>query len=567
MPKDGPVVPPPHDGASIGPGGGTYRITDPKNPLYGLSISLPPGAVDSATTISVSSTQSGPAPEAIRTERLGDFIAISKDTLGDFHTPVEITLPIGNGLSRRTGVVIFSYNEQTGIWDVPPITGIDFENKTITVTTSHLSLYQRALVYPAEGVLDTGFVLSEDSFPYANQSVFAYPGVCWGITDFTRWYFTHDREPPLRRCGLPESNLLYMAGQVQGLFTGLSTLKSFVDSLYGLAQGSIELGVASSSIAASIYAALALTGKPQPLALYTLFGEGHSVLAYKWDGTGIHVFDSNCPDLERIISFNGLSFDPYESGGSTFILVIKGLLFSTWYDKEIEAVYNRGATGVHTEDDFEDGVIDDRLWSTGGEKRSYTDEPGGPWSFTAQEIQGTDGYLELRSWGPETGNTYGAESWVRTAYNYNDGNRYLINFVWQADAHDSHYNHYLIQITDGYVPPLADLHWPMLEVPGTVDLLWGTDLSGQAIRGIYLDGSTVLPGQKAWSIAIDPSGMARMYSAFGGGGSCLHEAHLDRAKAWYVRFMISDGTSQGCAPGDARLRLYNLQEKRDLRPF
>jgi len=222
-------------------------------------------------------------------------------------------------------------------------------------------------------------------------------------------------------------------------------------------------------------------------------------------------------------------------------------------------------------DDFEDGVIDTSLWSVGGGARGWSQYGpigSGPWSYSNQEITDpTDGYLKCRVWGPGTANTYGAEAWVRTAYDFNKGQTYLINFTWEPDFLDFHYNYYYIQITDGYIAPVGDLHWPNRYPPvppiteddlaGTQDLLWHTDPVAGPIRGLNF-GNTASIGKVTWSIEIDASGIARLYNGSDGTGALLHEATLNPAYPWYVRWMVSDGTSAGFPAGDAWFNLYDF---------
>ena len=126
---------------------------------------------------------------------------------------------------------------------------------------------------------------------------------------------------------------------------------------------------------------------------------------------------------------------------------------------------------------------------------------------------------------------------------------------------DDHYNHYLIQVTDGYVPALGGLHWLLEEITGTTNPLWGTTDTGDPTRGVFLEGYTGLwPESKAtWSIIIEPSGVARLYNGPDATGSLLHEGILDLNRPWYVRFLLSDGTSGGFPPGDARFNLYDFK--------
>jgi hypothetical protein len=221
-------------------------------------------------------------------------------------------------------------------------------------------------------------------------------------------------------------------------------------------------------------------------------------------------------------------------------------------------------------DDFEDGAIDSGIWVVGGAGRGTfaTDPPeSGPWSHQEMEVTDpTDGFLELRVTGPTSGNTNGAESWARTVQDLNDGEFHFIDVTWGARVIDSHYNQYYLQITDGFIPFQADVHWPDRRPPlapitdedlaGTVDLLWRVEGPGTA-RGLRLPaGRTPAP----MSIVIDPAGNVSLYDAAGGQGALLHQDVLDPAKPWHVRLLVSDAASSGFPGGDSTLDIYEVSE-------
>jgi len=209
-----------------------------------------------------------------------------------------------------------------------------------------------------------------------------------------------------------------------------------------------------------------------------------------------------------------------------------------------------------TTDDFEDGVIDTTLWVVDGENRGCGPPCGsntGDWNYTHQEITDPiDGYLELHVWGPASGNTYGAEAWVRTSHDFNDGSNYTINFTWEPDFDESHYNYYFIQVTDGYISSENNLHWNLESYPGTCNLLRNPE------TGNIGESIGTSPGKLNWSVKIEPSGVARLYDGSNATGTLKYECSLDSAYPWYIRFMVSDGTSSGFSAGDAQLNLYDF---------
>ncbi len=222
-------------------------------------------------------------------------------------------------------------------------------------------------------------------------------------------------------------------------------------------------------------------------------------------------------------------------------------------------------------DDFENNSIDGTLWIYGGSKRGYDQLPSGDWSYSHTETDypsgpGDDGSLSVNVIGPATGNTYGAEAWLRTTYNYNDGNPHIVNFTWDAWTAENHGNGYFVQITDGYVPATGPFNWPYFEprpaeLEPTVDLLWTQEaVSEDWYRGGWLwedsPNQDVPQGTpETHSIVIAPSGTATLYDGPDGTGNLVRQEALDPSDVWYIRLMVWDATSSGFGAGEAELRL------------
>jgi len=213
-------------------------------------------------------------------------------------------------------------------------------------------------------------------------------------------------------------------------------------------------------------------------------------------------------------------------------------------------------------DDFEDGVIDPSLWVVGGRHISWTPSDTGSWTWSHDELVAADGHLRSSVEGPYTGNSYGAIAYVETTYDFNDGGSSLVNFRWEADVSESHFNKYYIQLTDGYIPSFGEYAgsvWnptgtPAWEEPveGTVNLLWTESGS----RGLgYASDSGLLE----WSLTIDPAGTAELYDGPDGIGSLLYQGALDPGRSWHVRFAVEDATSAGYgAGGPTDFNLYSV---------
>ena len=200
-------------------------------------------------------------------------------------------------------------------------------------------------------------------------------------------------------------------------------------------------------------------------------------------------------------------------------------------------------------DDFEDGEIDGHRWLFDSSRMPHPGYGFGNWQHSVKEVAGEDGHIELRVFGPRSGITYGAEAWIRSRFDLNDGKRHLITFTWQADVNDNHHNYYFIQVTDGRIP---EGQIARAQTAGTVDLLISEDGKN---RGKVLRENTP---RRTWSLLVDPAGMARLYGSPGARGDIIREVNLDPEKSWYLRFIVYDATSAGFPAGDSRLYLYSI---------
>jgi hypothetical protein len=224
-------------------------------------------------------------------------------------------------------------------------------------------------------------------------------------------------------------------------------------------------------------------------------------------------------------------------------------------------------------DGFQDNSIDTSLWSVGGRRYSWTPSDQGSWVHSQNESVydpgNPDGYLRLRVSGPYTGNSYGAISWIRSNYNFNDGVSHLLNFCWMpvATVNDNHNNNYFIQITGNDPPLFAEKNfladWQGGALPaGTKSLLWSRATSGTWVPTGQISSTETLDSlqsvEYAWSAVIDPAGTARLYNGPDATGVMLREESLNTGDAWYFRLGVADATSAGFGAGDVQLNLYSF---------
>lgn len=162
--------------------------------------------------------------------------------------------------------------------------------------------------------------------------------------------------------------------------------------------------------------------------------------------------------------------------------------------------------------------------------------------------------MNLRVYGPQMANTYGAEAWLRTIHDFNDGNDYTINFTWGFDANAYHIDYMAIQITDGSIVQDSNYNWYYSGAPGT------TNIYAKFSSGPNPDYGMVDTPPQTWSIVLNASSAtAYVYDAANGGGMLLSTSSLDTHTPWYLRFITTDATSSGFPEGDDTFSLYDFR--------
>jgi hypothetical protein len=236
-------------------------------------------------------------------------------------------------------------------------------------------------------------------------------------------------------------------------------------------------------------------------------------------------------------------------------------------------------------DDFEDGVVNTAFWDADGSEDGH----GGFGGFSATatstlltsvldlwdaaysnvEIIASDGYLQARAKTPKSECTEGAQAWIRTKQDFNDGKSHLIDFKWQADVRTAcnpgglagligqfssgsvdtaNAELHAIEITDGRTNWPGGLYlwcFPGHQMVGTVQLY-------------QTNGANLAAA--CWSIVIDGQGKtATLYGGPNATGEVRSICDLDPSLHWYVRFITVVGTGPHfSAAKDCSLNLYDF---------
>ena len=131
---------------NIGPSGGTVEVTDTSNPVFGVRIEIPPGALSKETTITLSKAVN---PPPFPSESNFEETVVNIGPSGtQFQIPVTVTIPYkdvdNDGLLDNTPInenvlTVFQHDEGAINWENIPIYDLDTTFNKITFQVSHLT--------------------------------------------------------------------------------------------------------------------------------------------------------------------------------------------------------------------------------------------------------------------------------------------------------------------------------------------------------------------------------------------------------------------------------------------
>jgi len=120
--------------------GGNVEVFNPNNPLHGAMVDIPPGALSSSETITISAVSGeNDAPD-------GALIIDLEPSGLTFSSPVQIRIPYSNDLLRdfdvpESSLSPFYYNENLDQWDPLTKQSHDSGTNTVVATSTHFSLF------------------------------------------------------------------------------------------------------------------------------------------------------------------------------------------------------------------------------------------------------------------------------------------------------------------------------------------------------------------------------------------------------------------------------------------
>jgi uncharacterized protein YfaP (DUF2135 family) len=310
----------------VGTGGGTVIVANTGTPLDGSKVLFPPGALSTASQVTVSFNAGSLIP------RDGTFpgVTLVLDITGShlFNQPVSITVPYTGGSSSTP---VPYYVDTTGALRPIEILSIDRQQGTFTFQTFHASVFTWiwSVLFPPHDVLATAYSPSDDGFQIVNQgSTFNRDGECFGMTSFSLWYWLNEKAtlgkfyPKYYGVVGTDSDGAPIRGQnviATRAFTSIAQQWTTYYSNIVVPQESLQ----PADRYASIYNIIGNTNAPVLIYLYHTPGSSsstttHSVLAYAIDNTDqkISIYDPDWPGTVQHIQYSTSSstFNPYCNG-------------------------------------------------------------------------------------------------------------------------------------------------------------------------------------------------------------------------------------------------------------
>ena len=288
--------------ATVGPEGATLDIAGTGTPLDGLRLTVPAGAFATERPVRISY-------QPITGHTLGEGVRVLTPLIevdaGPGYADQIMQLKLRVDVPAGHFAMGFFYDEATQ--ELEGIPDIARDDTSITLVTRHFSkvcLVSMSLDL-LFGVIDTGFRVGVDNWPFANPSNYLVPGgTCSGMSVASLYYFEKLKatEGPLytrynndgapnaaTSLGEDDARAIQLCATAQWFETNFQS-----QEYWNWVRTSEERGQLWTFYKVAL--SMQLTGKPQYLAIYPETGSGHALVVYRKVGwEKLYVADPNFP--------------------------------------------------------------------------------------------------------------------------------------------------------------------------------------------------------------------------------------------------------------------------------
>lgn len=280
--------------ANIGTSGGTVEVTNSASPLYGVKVVIPAGAVSQNTTVSIERViDDPPLPNAAI--KVSNVVSLGPNGVA-FNLPVMVTVPYETtNQDNETSFRLYSYDGSS--WEGVTAISQDTSTHSLAALTSHFSLF--AVFQPKDDQSITSFLPSVDGLQTTN---FAYPGNCFGIVSFAKWYFENKRTSGNLKSKYSFDRDREVASDAQKILQ----IENYI-AVWGLGRQTDR------EAAEQLIYNLEVTKRPQILALSKRgYNIAHAVLVYSYNDSSFYIYDPNNPSDDNIrLTYDGTNIGNY----------------------------------------------------------------------------------------------------------------------------------------------------------------------------------------------------------------------------------------------------------------
>nr|WP_320192689.1 YCF48-related protein [uncultured Desulfobacter sp.] len=136
----------------IGPEGGIVEVIDTDSELYGIKVEISEGTFSESQIISIQKATEYSLP--MNAQSNGPAIELLCSNQCNFNLPVNIIMPVDNGLNEGSFIGAYSYNEDKEVWTLIN-SFFNSEQNTIQFSTNHSSIFKAVALSPPPLYVDT----------------------------------------------------------------------------------------------------------------------------------------------------------------------------------------------------------------------------------------------------------------------------------------------------------------------------------------------------------------------------------------------------------------------------
>lgn len=326
---------------SIGAGGGAIKVSKPGTPLDGMEITIPSNSFSTTKNFKISYSEIKSHKFGQNFSPISPMISVTYEggySNDGMSVKIPITLPAGHFAMG------FLYDDKTGKIEGMPIESLD--NNFITINTRHFSTPSTLLtkstgtndgtsignmiissisesVLSGKTIISSGFTPGVDDWEFGNYGSYITPiGHCAGQSISAMWYYYEKKlkgAPKLFHrfddCYIPgdDGDELWMDNRNGYRFASMVQKSIDWDGMIRKIFLKWRENPKYHFLSWKAFAlSMLITGEPQYVGLEGVAG-AHAIIAHKISITEnkLYVTDPSFPGQEKVIIFNGNTFDPY----------------------------------------------------------------------------------------------------------------------------------------------------------------------------------------------------------------------------------------------------------------